>query len=295
MSDFGILDENIILNTRTGELKNVDLSNSTDSYAVILKCGHCGKGYFIPLLFTITANSPEMAVEIATKLGKVKKSAKSVVLGVEKIDQKTYLALEHINDCDPYFYTTTDGVFDLYERRVAMEGLVDFEESDIPKRNTKIPKSVIKTADKYDDKYVLQRYFAPVRYGEKLVFPKKANMKQLIDEYLYYNTIELGFKRRKVNALSFYYQIYGENNNLGIKYNNGVVSFKDLNSDKIHYIEVPENMKKHLDQAKEQFEEEKKKQSQSKPHKDIKIPSATEKFQKRYAKYKEIISSNKIK
>lgn len=284
------------MNTRTGEIKNVKTSSQDKSYAVVLKCGHCGTGYFIPVIFTITASSSEMAVEIAKKLGRVKKTAKNMVLGITMVDRKTYLALEHINDCDPYFYTVAENVPDLHERRVAMEGLVDFREYDTPRRNTnKIPKSSIKTADQYEDKYVLQRYFAPVRYGEKLVYRKKVDMKKLIDEYLYYNTIELGIKRQKVNALSFYYQIYGENNELGISYTNGVISYKNKDGD-IRGLAVPEGMTRYLDESKKEFET----QSQEQPPvaeeaAKVKKPSATEKFMKRYETYYKKLESDKVK
>ena len=118
-----------------------------------------------------------------------------------------------------------DDVEDLYDRRVIMEeAVMDLKNYGEDKRENNLEKMDVRTCDEYDDKYVLQRYLAPYYIGKdnkKLVFPRNVNMNQLLDEYFYYNTLELGIKQGKVNALSMYYQIYGEENSLGIQYKNG--------------------------------------------------------------------------
>lgn len=286
MSNLKFVDDGIFISTRTLELHGSETFNKQKKYfAIVVKAGHCGQGKFIPILVVVNASSKEMAIDIAKNLGKVKKGNNKNILAAEEIDYTTYLALEFINDCDPYIYLEqSKDVRDLEERTIPMKGAIEWENNDHPIRG-RIPKECVKTAEDYDRKYVLQRYFAPVRYGDKLIFPNRVNMKELIKDYLRENTIELGLKKKKLNALSFYYQLFGEDNDLNIHYNDGKMIYKD-HVGRLSYINVPENMLHHLEDAKKKFQEEEKRQEEQKQiESNIKLPSAREKFEQRYKKY----------
>ena len=95
----------------------------------------------------------------------------------------------------------------------------------------------------------------------------------------------LGLKRGKVNALSWYYQLYGENNKLGIKYNKGVITYKNTYGENIE-VDVPDEIVGYLDDAKIRFSMI---PDENKPEiSNVKIPSAKERFYKRYKKEESI-------
>lgn len=288
MSDY-IIQNDLMYDTRTGSaFKSINNENGKKFYAVVVMGGHCGNGYFIPHMLNIAAANEQDAISSAMKSGRVKKNVKNRILAVQEISDFEFRAIEHINDCDPYLYAVDNStvIKDLDDRRVVMEGVNDwrdFEGSKKIKRKINIPD--IKTADMYGDKYVLQRYFAPYRYGGKLVYPRRINFRDMLDEFLYYNTLELGIKRGKIHALSYYYQIYGENNNLGIKYNDGFLSYVNVYGEEVN-LEPGEFMKEHLDKAKQKFSIVKKDEISYQPN--IKVISQREKHLKRYEKYMEL-------
>ena len=284
MKNIKTIDNDVIYDVRTGCGTIFDKKHDTDhNYAFLLKFGHCGSGYFIPILTVISAKSPELAVKIAKNMSGVKKTNNYSVLAMKEIDEITAKALQHINDCDPYLYLPKSNMIpNLYERRVIMEEAVIEEPG---RKNTRHDGGRkifdIKTADEYARKYVLQRYTAPVLVGDKYVFPKKFKLERIIDDHIFYNTIILGLKRGKVNALSWYYQLYGENNKLGIKYNKGVITYKNTYGENIE-VDVPDEIVGYLDDAKVKFSML---PEENKPEiLDVTIPSAKERFYKRYKK-----------
>lgn len=285
MSDIQFRD-GIMIDKRTGILKTFDLDKNPEYYAVVVKCGHVGIGRFIPILFPVSATSKEMAIELAKRMSRVKKENKSVILGIKQIDNITALTLGHINDCDPYLYCSYSNPLKatLRNRTITSQGTVAWTPDELHNEN-KIDPQDVRTADMYPERFVLQRYFAPVKYGRELRYPKKANMSQLIDDYIYQNTIELGIKKGKVTTLCYYYQIYGKNNNLGISFDGKNIVYHDLD-DVEQILEVPENILKHLINMPE---EPTVKKEEFVP---VELESAKDKFNKRFQKYQNMLNQN---
>ena len=118
MADFTIKND-LMYDTKTGTAyRAVDTNNEHKKfYAVVVMCGHCGNGYFIPFMLNISAASEQDAVNSAMKAGRVKKNAKNKILACGEINGVEFRAIEHINDCDPYNYAedNTTEIADLYE------------------------------------------------------------------------------------------------------------------------------------------------------------------------------------
>lgn len=278
-------------------------------YAVVVRGGHVGSGYCIPVIATIMARNKETAIKIAENIGGVKKAIKHIVLAIEEVNEIEYYALEYINDCDPYINNkhNTKLLPEVMDRRVILPSMVDKEFKNtkhykgdfIDKKRpnySKVPKELVKTADQYDDIHVLQRHLAPTMYGDKLIFPSKLNLRSVLGEYLEKNLYELGVKQLKASAMSFYYQLFGLHNRPGLYYKDKCLVFYDHEGKK-QYIKVPNAVRPYLDKAKKKFMEEemaylaKKEAENNNPTKDIVLPSKREKFKKRYAKYQQILQS----
>ena len=61
------------------------LSGEGKPYAVIVKCGHCGEGYYIPIMFTTIAESKELAAAAVKMNPRVKREDPSCILEVFEI------------------------------------------------------------------------------------------------------------------------------------------------------------------------------------------------------------------
>ena len=255
-------------------------SEKSHYYAVVIKCGHCGNGYFIPIIATIETKNKDFAIDLAKNLPRVKKSNKYSVMGMKEVSVEEFRLLQHINDCDKYLTgTNANELEDLYDRRVIMEeAIMDLENYGKNKRTFNYDRLDIKEAKDYAPKYVLQRYVAPTYMGEKLVYPRNINMYRMLDEYFYYNTFELGIKGGSTPALSLYYQIYGENNPLNIDYDDEYIKYTSENGLPIEQG-VSGEVYEYLEKAKQRFIEQR-----STPFEEVDIVMASplEKFYKKY-------------
>ncbi len=71
-------------------------------YEVIAKCGHVGKMKYVPIKFSVIAETAEEAASLVRYFPRVKHNLKSAILSVTKIDRKRFLEIKEINDNDPY-------------------------------------------------------------------------------------------------------------------------------------------------------------------------------------------------
>lgn len=71
-------------------------------YIVTAKCGHVGKGRYIPIPFAIRARSAAEAASIARGMPRVKHHHKDAILSVEEVTIFDYSELRWINHYDPY-------------------------------------------------------------------------------------------------------------------------------------------------------------------------------------------------
>lgn len=196
------LQGNTMYNTKTGSAQVFE-EGKKEHYAVLVKAGHCGKGYYIPQIIGITASSQALAVEIAKQMARIKSSRASAVIDVIKISEVEKNFISYINACDKYLHITHNSketCTNVLDRRIAMEEAVDFKNSG--DRN-KIQACDVKTADKYSNVHVLQRYLAPSYYGDKLIYPKSINFRLVLDEFFYYATLQLGMFKKKGSSPIF--------------------------------------------------------------------------------------------
>lgn len=71
-------------------------------YMVTAKCGHVGKGYYIPITFPIRAESAKEAASVTRAFPRVKHDHKDAILSVEEVDYYDYEDRSYINSFDPY-------------------------------------------------------------------------------------------------------------------------------------------------------------------------------------------------
>lgn len=265
-------------------------------YAVLVRCGHVGKGKYIPVVLGIESPNKEMAIQIALHHPRVKSMrAGSPIIDIMEITKIEANYIGYINDCDSYHHGDRFSDPEITESRaVIMEQAIDFENTG---NRHQVPVDVVKTADKYGNVHVFPRYLAPRWSGDKLVIPKKINFRKALDEHFHYSTLHLGIIKKKLAPLSFYYEIYGPKNDLYLKYRNGIIGYMD----KIRFVsyEVTGEMKKHLDLTEERFREEEalaQQDAKAQAEQDARIlskkKSKTEKFNERLAKYQRLKDHN---
>ena len=272
------------------------------SYAVIAACGHCGDGFYIPIIFPRFCQDKQAAVDSVRAIPRVKRDKKDFVLDVFEITDIESMFLNCINDRDPYlkgFFTKDDK--ELQDRRIVRRDVLDELLKDNPKANLRelLTDYRIKTADEFYGNQVLQRFFAPIIQGERVVFVNNVNREELLEEYYKQCCIRFGLKKNNVAIISLYYQIYGEENPLEIKYANGKFIYKDK-WNKIFYYDIEEKyLTKMMDAGiidengpiiKPEVEEEM--FYSSKP---MQMVSAIDKFNKRFKKFEEMKKAHQPK
>lgn len=71
-------------------------------FKVTAKCGHVGKGNYIPIDFPVRAESGKVAAKIVRYIGRVKHHKKDAILGVCEIEFTKYQQLIKENKNNPY-------------------------------------------------------------------------------------------------------------------------------------------------------------------------------------------------
>lgn len=97
-------------------------------YVVRAKCGHVGRGYYIPIDFSVKANSKSEAAKIVRNFPRVKHHHKDAILLCQEITETEYNELKNKNRNDHYLscHSSTEQkrMCDL-EDRVVMEPIKD--------------------------------------------------------------------------------------------------------------------------------------------------------------------------
>ena len=276
-----------LYNEKGGYLGKLHGENDKN-FAVIIMCGHCGNGYYIPVLFSCYCKDIETAIERIKAMPRVKRDYKDVIIDAFEIDDKENYFIKSINDHDPYLLGY-DGEDDelLQARRLPtklriekiLENYSDATDSEL--------KSLIETADSFDEKYVIQRYYAPRIQGGKVTYLKRFDRKEFLEEYFTRETFRLGIRKRDLHFISMYYQIYGKNNKLGIKYSDGYLIYKPADW-KIWKYEVDELNKMLIDESetlRQIIDQKDAKQPEFFSGREIKRETALDKFKRRMAKH----------
>lgn len=274
-------------------MKNIH-SDNDKCFAVIARCGHCGDGFYIPIMFTQKCKDRETAVDLVKLLARVKRDKKDAILDSFQITEFERFFIEAINDHDPYLKNyTMKGTQEILDRRIACDLSKGYEPSK-RKLADNVTNRSFKLAPYYKDYYVLERAYAPRFVGSQLVFTNKVNRRELLDEFFRENTLRYGIRRGNAFFMGLYYQMYGKNNDLGIIYDNG--NFVYRNDGQLYTCQIPESfLDKIQDSVKREQEKEQQEKKMEESFSDRKRPSQIDRFNSRLKKYNEMNSSSKEK
>lgn len=292
-----ILSERNAYNYNGNLIRTLGAHENDKCYAVVAKCGHCGDGYFIPIMFSVFAPNAKLAAETVKDFPRIKRGAKDCILAVQEISFVEYLLIETINNKDEYLTgVITDRTDeDVKRRRVPVPERKEYLAREYGLDKKHVDRS--KTADMYDDDCVLQIYFGPIKNGEHYVYPQNPNMRMVLDDYFYANCLRLGIKKKNITTLCMYYQIYGENNPIGVFFDGKNIGYRmgnsvrtiELRSEQIEKILESENNRKIESQSKLTFAQSEKTLGEDLPQK--KKQSQTQKFYDRMNKTKQMTES----
>lgn len=239
------------------------LSSENDKrFAVIVRCGHCGDGYFIPIMFTVRCKDIYTAIETIKTNPRVQRNKKDVILAAFEITAHEQFFIEAINDHDPYLR----GIHRKDNDQILDRRVYSFNDkhSINSAYNKRLDERIIKTADEYRPYYVLERTFAPRRQGDKIEpATTRINKDELLKEFFKCSCIRYSIKQGNPFMLCLYYQEYGRNNDLGISYESGYLHF--YSDGKKRTLEVPDEMCLIMDAV---IAEEKKQEKQQKEQED---------------------------
>lgn len=265
---------NTLYDVQSGsEIRHLNTDESENKYyAAVVMCGHCGREYFMPIMFSFWCK-PEEVNMIARQIARVKRSHKDCILCSGEIDKNLYQLIEEINDGDGYLQPAFRGFddSDVEERKIVQPDVLEeyIKERELDGFNKTYKRSHkhydfhnIKTADMYRDYMVLQKTFAPriqkrnikrtvngqtvIERKTDYVYPSKVKLDSFLDDYLTSSTFKYGIMRKHFSVVAMYYYIYGPQNDLGIKYDGNQLIFTDQKGEVIKF-DVTEGMKKHLD------------------------------------------------
>ncbi len=272
-----------------------DLGNNK-CFAVFTKCGHVGNGYYMPICFAVKAKDLELAVKLTKEFPRVKRDSKHCIIGAVEVSAVEYYLLHYANDNDLYLNSNLNNqdVDSIQKRRIiTTEALNDILEEDKTKRPINRYRDVaIKTADQYEDYQILQRAFAPVLYGDKYMVPTKFNLRDILREYYREIAIVQGILKKRALPLVYYYELFGPNNELGIKYEDNGLKYVSSRGNPV-YVPIIESSQRFLEErtASNEFvfaEDAEESVAEIEYSKQAPLESAISKFNKRLAKTKEL-------
>ena len=73
-------------------------------FKVIAKCGHVGKGNYVPIAFPVKADSRSEASQKVMGFHRVKKQLNDAIISCTPIDRKSYKELKRANAQNPYLH-----------------------------------------------------------------------------------------------------------------------------------------------------------------------------------------------
>lgn len=209
----------VVANLHSDENKNI---------AVIARCGHCGRGVCIPILFSVYCKDIYTAIERVKAIPRVKRDQKDVIIDAFEVSQFEDHLINAISDRDPFLRGYFDKDSPEIQSRILLlpsraEDLFS-ENKDLPEDELKL---ILRTADTFSEEYVLQRQFAPIIQGNRIVYASRYDRKQLLEDYFTQAVLRHGVRKANTFFLSIYYQLYGKDNKLGLVFDNGWFIFRE--------------------------------------------------------------------
>lgn len=284
-------DNKLTILSRSGATLQVFNTATTKKFAVILKCGHCGRNRFIPIVFPVSANDKKEAVAITRTYPRVKRNGDRFILMVKEISELEYKFLFNCNLYDPYLNPQLNLKTPLKDiikaRRVDDLGDTPLQ---IRKNLNKI-KYPIRTSADFPSNMTLQQAFSPRCEGGQYVYSNNINDSQVLKNYYKEQTLFYSFYLGKAQFACFYYQMFGKENDLGIIYKDEklLIPIKNklvelsLSEQQSEYLNKDEEAQKDLKDLKEkQSSENEESFLTSAPSPRI---SPVEKFNKKYSRF----------
>ncbi len=251
MIEKGIVKGSTIYNASGAEQVVTSQDGDNRFYAIVAMCGHCGPHYFIPILFGVEAKNLESAKTLVKNIPRVRCNLKNLFLFTQEISRSECLLLRSINKSDKYLNPslhrlnekTSKAEYEQEEneRKILCEDIARSQlnsEEDQPSnpkifnknslsrfQTEKIDLAELKLADKYDEKLILHKYFAPRKIYEdeelsasNLIYPivTQKNGDQMLKEYYTQYIMDIAIPRNIISAICYYYQVFGPENELGI-------------------------------------------------------------------------------
>jgi len=161
--------------------------NNIKSYLVIAQGGHCGDGYFIPMLSWLAGRNKKEAIEQINTRARVKKGKKFAILYVNRILLDEGILVEMINNYDQYL--TSSNIYNEEKtRRLNIPTMVErYNSSQFTNKRIKYDNvdsvNYIKTAESFSEDYPIQRHIAPYYDGSKYVYKKEIDVHEMLREY----------------------------------------------------------------------------------------------------------------
>lgn len=242
---------NYSINTGGGVVCELHSDDKQDKrFAVVVKCGHCGKGYFIPIIFTATCKDLEAAKEIAKNTPRVKNAGKGTVIDAFEISEIEFRFINEVNyRHDSYLNSKFNGLFNdtnrqVIGRRIAMD-LSDDLTGGVHRDYRRI-----RTREDYNQIWnKFERHFAPVNVNGKLVYPDPRR-EQYMHDFYKSATMRFGLNKDDVYLMLLYYRMYGDNNELNISLEDEYIRYIDMRKDggrKISMV-IPENLERMIEE-----------------------------------------------
>lgn len=268
-------------------------------FAVVAMCGHSSIGFFVPIIFPITAKDKESAINKIKATPRVKSEASRCVLGISEISKSEFGFLDFINTTDSFL---TQKQSPDESRRVLLHNFAELimkkqRGDELTSREKSMIKAIenktIRFAADYSDDYVLQKAFAPILINDKIFYPKKVNMDELLYEYYKTKINILGLTNQSDEALMYCLQIFGFENEFGVRYEteNNTANFVNQNGEyvSVELSEKAQNLILYYQESRLRNalnKPQKPKLAEINPENEVKIklPSAIDKFNKRWDK-----------
>lgn len=81
------------------------MTSNTQYFKVIAKCGHVGRGNYVPVAFAVKATSRSTASQKVMTYHRVKKQLNDAIISCEEIDKITYNELKLANKTNAYLHS----------------------------------------------------------------------------------------------------------------------------------------------------------------------------------------------
>ena len=160
-------------------INNYRDSDGNKLFAVIAKCGYSGAGYFIPIMFAVYAKDINAAIDTTRTFARVSSHKKDAIVDAFEISAMEANFIEAVNAVDPYLngHAVEDDII-TQNRKIPYQPKTEYELKYHRDLEPTIPHD-IKTADQFYPDNVLERYLAPIKQGDKYIYPKTINNKNI--------------------------------------------------------------------------------------------------------------------